>query len=109
MIHAALLAAAIACQSASPTMPVAGVVRDATGAAVPGASVAIRQADGTETRAVTSGDGRFVVTVPRGAVDVTVEARGFSPAVQRASPNGTGAEGVQLEITLQPASVLEEV
>jgi len=109
MIHAFLLAAAISLQSASPMMPVAGIVRDQTGGGVAGASVVVRHADGSETRAVTSGDGRFAVSVPRGGVDVTVEANGFARAVQHASPEQSGPDGLQLEITLQPATVLEEV
>jgi iron complex outermembrane recepter protein len=109
MTHTFLLAALLAVQSAAPAMHVAGVVRDETGAAVSGASVEIRQADGGETRAVTGADGRFAVDAPRGPVDVVVDARGFARAVRHAAPEQAGEAGIQVEITLQPATVLEEV
>src|SRR5262249_40874128 len=109
MTHTFLLATVLVVQSAAPAMQVAGVVRDETGAAVSGASVEIRQADGAETRAVTGGDGRFAVDVPQGPVDVVVDARGFGRAVRHAAPDQAGEAGIQLEITLKPATVLEEV
>jgi outer membrane receptor protein involved in Fe transport len=109
MTHVFLLAAALAIQSGAPAMRVAGVVRDATGSAVPGASVEVRQAAGGEARTVTASDGRFGVDAARGPVDVVVEARGFSRAIQHAVPEQAGEAGIQLEITLQPATVLEEV
>ena len=109
MTHALLITVALLLQSGASTMHVAGIVRDASGSAVPGASVEVRRADGGQTRTVTGADGRFAVDAPRGPVDVVVEARGFSRAVQHAAPEQAGEAGIQLEITLQPATVLEEV
>src|SRR5437899_4340592 len=109
MTHVFLIAAVLVLQSGALTMQVAGVVRDPSGSAVPGASVVVRQVDGGQARAVTGADGRFAIDTPRGPVDVVVEARGFSRAVQHAAPQQAGEAGIQLEITLQPATVLEEV
>ena len=75
MIEAVLLTLAVTVQATALTMPVSGIVRDPSGAGVPGASVVVRSANGgAEVRAVTSADGRFAVTVTQGAVDVVVEA-----------------------------------
>jgi outer membrane receptor protein involved in Fe transport len=108
MIQVWLLIAALGVQSSSP-VSVAGVVRDSTGAAISGASVVVRQEDGSEARAVTSADGRFALSVPRSAFDVLVDARGFGKSVQHVPAPQSGQDSVQLDITLQPATVLEEV
>src|SRR5205823_13701211 len=89
---------------------VAGVVHDSTGAAVAAASVVVRPVHaGVEVRASTSADGRFAVTVPHDVVDVIVDARGFGRAVQRITPQDGVEPRFQVEMTLQPATVLEEV
>src|SRR5437660_6325392 len=109
MTHVFLIAAVLVLQSGALTMQVAGVVRDPSGSAVPGASVVVRQVDGGEIRAVTAADGRFAVDTEPGPVDVVVEARGFSRTTRHAAPTQTGEAGIQLDITLQPATVLEEI
>src|SRR5207245_1818236 len=97
-------------QPTALTMSVAGVVLDSTGAAVPGASVVVRPAHaGPEVRATTSADGRFAVIVTHDVVDVIVEARGFGRAVQRIAPQDGVEPRFEIEMTLHPATVLEEV
>jgi outer membrane receptor protein involved in Fe transport len=103
------LSLVLAVQSTGLTMSLAGVVRDSTGAAIPGASVIVRAAGGSEVRATTSADGRFAVTVARQSVEVIVEAPGFARAVQRVVPDDRGGAAAQVDVTLQPATVLEEV
>ena len=80
-----------------------GVVKDTSGGAVPGASVTIQTASGTEQQTVISGsDGRFSFdTVPPGAV-LIVRAGGF--AEQRQTVDSTS-----VEVTLQPPTILETV
>src|SRR2546426_2416471 len=110
MIEAVLLTLAVTVQATALTMPVSGIVRDPSGAGVPGASVVVRSANGgAEVRAVTSADGRFAVTVTQGAVDVVVEARGFGRGLEHIVPHDHLEEGLRVDITLQPATVLEEV
>ena len=80
-----------------------GVVKDTSGGAVPGASVTVQTSGGTEQQTVFSGpDGRFTfATVPDGAI-LVVRAGGF--AEQRQSVSGT-----DVEVTLQPPTILETV
>jgi outer membrane receptor protein involved in Fe transport len=81
-----------------------GVVKDTTGGAVPGASVTIQTASGTEQQTVISGsDGRFTFdTVPPGAV-LIVRAGGFAEQRQ------TVGDSTTVDVTLQPPSILETV
>ena len=99
MLLALLLALSMAASGLS------GVVKDTSGGAVPGASVTIQTTSGTEQRTVTSGsDGRFTFdTVPAGGAVLIVRAGGF--AEQRQSVTGAG----DIEVTLQPPSILETV
>ena len=97
-----LLALLLALSMAAPGLT--GVVKDTSGGAVPGASVTIQTASGTEQHTVTSGaDGQFTFdTVPSGAV-LVVRAGGF--AEQRQTVGGSST----VEVILQPPSILETV
>lgn len=81
-----------------------GVVKDTSGGAVPGASVTVQAANGADPRTVVAGpDGRFVFdSIPEGAI-LVVRAGGF--AEQRQTVGGTA----DVEVTLQPPSILETV
>ncbi len=82
--------------------PLSGVVRDSSGAAVPGATVTIRSDSGT-VQTVTGPDGRFTFDrVPVGRATLVVLAGGFAQKEQPLEP-GT------MEIMLSPASLFEEV
>ncbi|MFN7982093.1 MAG: TonB-dependent receptor [Vicinamibacterales bacterium] len=80
-----------------------GVVKDTSGGAVPGASVTVQTVSGGEPHTVFSGpDGRFSFdSIPADAV-LVVRAGGF--AEQRQTVSGT-----DVEVTLQPPSILETV
>jgi outer membrane receptor protein involved in Fe transport len=87
--------------------PVSGVVKDPTGAIVPGASVIVKPASGSERSALTGPDGRFTVDLPAdGDVIVIVRAGGFAEKSHRVV---TGDRGREIEIVLEPASLLETV
>ncbi|MBS1817902.1 MAG: TonB-dependent receptor [Acidobacteria bacterium] len=81
-----------------------GVVKDTSGGAVPGASVTVQSSSGAEQQTVTSGpDGRFsFATVPADAV-LIVRAGGFAEQRQ------TVGTQTDVEVTLQPPSILETV
>jgi outer membrane receptor protein involved in Fe transport len=82
---------------------VAGVVKDTTGAVVPGATVIV-QTDSATAQAVTGPDGRFVLEkAPDGPATLIVRAGGFAEKRQPLSPSS------ELEIVLSPASLLETV
>ena len=86
---------------------VSGVVKDSTGAVVTGASVVVKPISGSEHLATTGADGRFTVDIPvDGDVTVIVRAGGFAEKSQRV---GSGERGRDLEIVLQPATLLETV
>ena len=87
--------------------PVSGVVKDPTGAIVPGASVVVKPASGSERSARTGPDGRFTVDLPaEGDVMVIVRAGGFAEKAHRVV---NGDRGREIEIVLEPASLLETV
>jgi iron complex outermembrane receptor protein len=99
-----------------------GVVRDATGAAVPAAIVTITNQASNATKAVTSGsDGSYAASLPPGTYSVSVTLRGFGKQSQKdlkleagatLSANFTLEAGLSEEITvtsLKRESTLQEV
>jgi iron complex outermembrane recepter protein len=96
MLAALLLSLAVAAAS------VTGTVRDATGAAVPGAAVTIRTATGTEQQTVTGPDGRFTFDDVSETGTVVVRAGGFAELRQ---PVSSG----DMELVLSPARLMETV
>lgn len=112
---AAILAVAMhatpsAAQGAT-TAGLTGVVKDAQGAVVPGASVvAVHQPSGTEYVAVSAGDGRYTLAGMRvgGPYKVTAELSGFSTAER---DNVTLQLGVtqDMDFDLKLANVSETV
>jgi len=92
---------------ALPANAVSGVVRDATGGVIPGATVIAVGASGAEARAVSGPDGRFTVTpAGSGAVVLTVRIDGFSENRQTLA---VGAKRQDLEIVLGAAPLTETV
>src|ERR1017187_10122330 len=60
---------------------VTGMVTDASGAAVPGASVKVHNTGtGVDSTAVTNGAGLYHITEPAGVYDVTFQKTGFKVA-----------------------------
>jgi outer membrane receptor protein involved in Fe transport len=101
-----LIALLLALTLAAPAA-VSGVVKDSTGAIVTGASVVVKPASGPERLGMTGPDGRFNIDMPvDGDVTVTVRSGGFAEKTQRI---GSGERGVEIEIVLQPATLLETV
>jgi outer membrane receptor protein involved in Fe transport len=83
-----------------------GVVRDPSGAVVPGAVVVARPAGGGERQAVTGPDGTFALDVADGDLTVIVRAGGFAETARTV----TAAErAAQVALTVEPATVLETV
>ena len=86
---------------------ISGVVRDATGLVVPGATVtATNQATKASRNAVTAPDGSFSLSVPPGAYTITVSVPGFQRVTQVVEV--TPGASKQLDITMQTA-LAEEV
>src|SRR5262249_11826758 len=88
--------AACGCAWAQGTAQLHGTIRDASGAAVPGAGVKATQTETGISRTTTSGvDGAFVLTnLPLGPYQVDVTKEGFTRYVQ---------SGVVLQINSDPA------
>ncbi len=87
--------------------PVAVVVKDSSGALLPGATVSLLDA---QRAAVASGradhTGRVSFAVPAGSYLVAASASGFS---EHRQPLRVESAGVALEVTLSPAPLAEEV
>ena len=93
--------------SAFAQSSLSGVVRDASGAVVPGTTIVVRQPGTSFERLVESGRaGRFEITPIRdGNYAIEFIAAGFAIAAQTVSvPHGS-----PLNISLSPAAVVEEV
>jgi iron complex outermembrane receptor protein len=88
------VAPSFAAQPATPT--VSGIVRDATGAAVAGASIA-----SGAVSTVSGADGRFVLALPVGPRTIVVSAPGFATRQVSLTVEAAGTNG--LEVTLDVA------
>jgi outer membrane receptor protein involved in Fe transport len=102
-----ILALAVLAPAAGADPSVSGVVRDSSGAVVPGAVVIVRQSGAPERQVLTGPDGRFAVETPEGAdVTLVVRAGGFAEATRRLTASErTG----NVDLVVSPASVLETV
>ncbi|MGE5049431.1 MAG: carboxypeptidase regulatory-like domain-containing protein, partial [Deltaproteobacteria bacterium] len=95
-IGSLLLAAATALLATAPafaqsTGQVTGVVRDSTGAVVPGATVTVTAADGAEHEATTSADGSYTVSgLPPGNYSVSATHFGSRTAPQQSQAVAAG-------------------
>lgn len=97
--------AALATALPAAAAPLAGVVVDATGAPVPGASVGLGGTDPDAREPVRTGPaGRFVLEVPPGAVELWATAPGFAAVTTRVMvPAGS------VRLVLRPAGLAETV
>src|ERR687885_1682317 len=100
------LAAATALLATTPafaqsTGQVTGVVKDSTGAAVPGATVTVTGADGAKHEASTSPDGSYTVSgLPPGNYSVSAEHVGFRTALQERQAVAAGGT-LTVDFTLE--------
>jgi hypothetical protein len=92
------------------TASIAGTVRDASGAVLPGAAVTVKHLETGLTRAgVTDSNGSFnVPSLPVGAYEVTAEHPGFKVEVLRGVELVVGQESA-LNLTLQVGGVEQRV
>ena len=97
-------------QSQATTGLIEGTVVDESGAAVPGASVVLKNtATNYERQATTDKDGRFRgLLLPLGPYKVTVSLKGFSTMV-RDGINLSVGQTVNLPVTMKVSAVQEEV
>jgi outer membrane receptor protein involved in Fe transport len=101
----ALLAFTLALPTAmQPIDRITGIVVDASGAAVPGATVQIEVAGRTLDQFVTGTDGRFEFKIAEDPARIVVTAAGFAQSAQEVSPDSR-----ELRVTLQPAPFFEAV
>jgi outer membrane cobalamin receptor len=97
---------AVPCLSGQ-TVIVNGVVRDSSGAVIVGAAVHVQKAT-WEASTMTDGSGRFLLSdVPEGIGTIDITAQGFMPEHKSFGSDETPV--VELEITLQPSQVSEQV
>jgi outer membrane receptor for ferrienterochelin and colicins len=101
------LVPSLAFSQSRPADGISGLVVDASGGAVPGATVVIESSASAFARVLDTGrDGRFTLRdVEAGEYRLTVVATGFGPKTQPI----TVPAPANLQITLDPAPVIEEV
>src|SRR5262249_47188319 len=95
-------------QGATATM--SGIVRDASGAVLPGVSISVKNAESGLTRTALSNEtGAYnVQLLPVGPYEVTAELAGFRQQVRRGINLSVGQEAV-VNLTLEVGSVAEQV
>lgn len=100
MLIPAAPAQAQAAQGQPAPGKIAGVVRDATGAGLPGVAITATNQTTTASQTATTGnDGSYSVAVPSGAYTVMAELRGFRRATQTAQVAAGAA--AQLDFSLE--------
>src|SRR6266436_444578 len=112
----ALIFAALLILAAAPAWgqtfrgTILGVVSDATGAAVPGATVTVHNVDtGLLRKTETQGDGSYrVPELPIGTYDVSVEKTGFQTSVTHGVKVDVAAER-RVDAALKPGEVKEQI
>jgi hypothetical protein len=95
---------------AQDTASITGTVTDPSGAAVPNAQVAVRNAEhGISRTSTTNGSGDFLfASLPIGAYDLTVTAEGFKKYEAKAI-NLVIAQKARVNVTLQVGTISTEV
>jgi hypothetical protein len=105
-----LVALPLFAQSQATTGVIEGTVVDASGAAVPGVTVTVKNiATGYEVVVVTDAAGRFrAVLLPLGPYQVTAVLQGFATVVQKGLDLGVG-QTLTVNIALKQATAAEEI
>ncbi len=84
---------------------ITGVVQDASGAVVAGASITVHTSEG-DRKAVSGTDGRFLVESPApGTVTIIVRAPGFAEKTQQTETSAAS----NLTVVLEPAALREDI
>ncbi|HWS55003.1 MAG TPA: carboxypeptidase regulatory-like domain-containing protein, partial [Pyrinomonadaceae bacterium] len=106
----ALLLCLVATAAAQTTGTVSGTVEDEKEAAIPNATVTVRNVETNTSRAIqTDDEGRYrVPNLPVGPYEVTVEASNFAKHVQTGITLQLNQDAV-VDVTLRPAGVTEVV
>ena len=93
-----------------PTATILGVVKDASGAVVPGASLTARNTETGQTRtAISGGDGSYrFAALPVGSYELRVEQSGFQTAVRSGLTLAVAQEAV-VNFTLEVGAVTQTV
>jgi hypothetical protein len=96
--------------SAQTTGTLNGIVRDSSGAALPGVSVTARNVETELVRGdVTGAEGRFIIALlPPGEYQIRAELSGFKPQVRR-NLQLTIGQTLTIDVTLDIGSLSEEV
>jgi hypothetical protein len=96
---------------AQTTTAIRGLVRDESGAALPGVAVALRQpASGLERATVTDAVGRFEIgNLPVGAHDLSFELPGFATGRRRVEVHTAATIDLEIALALAPFSDAAEV
>jgi len=81
---------------------ITGIVKDTSGGVVSGASIIVRTGSGVDLRTTTGPDGRFTLDGVDPNATIIIRAGGFAEQRQRLS-------SPEIEITLQPAGLLETI
>ncbi|HYS56454.1 MAG TPA: carboxypeptidase regulatory-like domain-containing protein [Thermoanaerobaculia bacterium] len=107
---ALLIASSLLAQSQATTGVIEGTIVDASGAALPGVTVTVKNtATNFEQIAVSDSQGRFrIVLLPLGPYQVTATLAGFGTVVQKGFDLGVG-QTLTVPITLKPAAVSEQI
>ena len=105
-----LLPVAVWAQSQATTGVIEGIVTDASGAALPGVTVTMRNtATNFQQQSITDSGGRFRgVLLPLGPYEVTASLEGFARAVARGLDLAVG-QTLTLPVRLKQAAMSEEI
>jgi hypothetical protein len=104
------LLAAAAALTQTTSQQLSGIVKDTTGAVVPGVKITIRQTETNLTREATSGEsGYFAIpNVPMGEYELAAETRGFQKYVQSGIKVGVN-DKINVDVTMVLGSLNESV
>jgi hypothetical protein len=109
-VTAAFLAIPVQAQSTAANGAIEGLVRDTTGAALPGATVTVTNVDtGTSRTVATGGDGSYrALLLPLGTYKVKAELSGFK-AIERTGLTLRAGQTAQINFSLEVGGIEEVV
>jgi hypothetical protein len=92
------------------TATISGVVRDTSGALIPGVTITVKQVENGQTRTVVSSEngGYIIQSVPVGPYELTTNMPGFTQEVRRGIDLVIGQEAV-VNLTLRVGAAAEQI